>query len=209
MHDHLLSWKELAAQLRVDSIRCSTAAGSGHPTSSLSAADLMAVLIARYLKYDWKARVSEQRSADFQQRPRLAAAVCHLQGRRRDHGRRAAFLSKVRQPFARASESSGAAVGRSGDRLAGPGVGHWRRHGAQRQIPRRVALPHLGPAWRRRNGRRLRMGSVRQGVSLRSQSSGRPHRHESAGAAWRDRVGMEQRGLRRPRSGIRLELRRD
>ena len=55
MHDHLLSWKELAAQLRVDSIRCSTAAGSGHPTSSLSAADLMAVLIARYLKYDWKA----------------------------------------------------------------------------------------------------------------------------------------------------------
>jgi transketolase len=33
----------LARQLRADSIRCSTAAGSGHPTSSLSAADLMAV----------------------------------------------------------------------------------------------------------------------------------------------------------------------
>jgi hypothetical protein len=32
----------LAAQLRVDSIRSSTRAGSGHPTSSLSAADLMA-----------------------------------------------------------------------------------------------------------------------------------------------------------------------
>jgi FMN phosphatase YigB (HAD superfamily) len=28
-------------QLRVDSIRCTTAAGSGHPTSSMSAADLM------------------------------------------------------------------------------------------------------------------------------------------------------------------------
>ncbi len=40
-------------QLRVDSIRCSTAAGSGHPTSSMSAADLIAVLIARYLQYDW------------------------------------------------------------------------------------------------------------------------------------------------------------
>ena len=45
---------ELAAQLRVDSIRCSTAAGSGHPTSSMSAADLMAVLMARYLRYDWQ-----------------------------------------------------------------------------------------------------------------------------------------------------------
>ncbi|MGH7764522.1 MAG: transketolase, partial [Candidatus Dormibacteraceae bacterium] len=29
------------------------AAGSGHPTSSMSAADLIAVLIARYLQYDW------------------------------------------------------------------------------------------------------------------------------------------------------------
>jgi transketolase len=44
---------ELAAQLRVDSIRSSTSAGSGHPTSSMSAADLLAVLIARHLRYDW------------------------------------------------------------------------------------------------------------------------------------------------------------
>jgi len=44
---------ELAAQLRVDSIRASTSAGSGHPTSSMSAADLLAVLIARHLRYDW------------------------------------------------------------------------------------------------------------------------------------------------------------
>src|SRR5262249_18301107 len=43
----------LARQLRADSIRCSTAAGSGHPTSSLSAADLMAVLLAGHLHYDW------------------------------------------------------------------------------------------------------------------------------------------------------------
>jgi transketolase len=44
---------ELAAQLRVDSIRSSTSAGSGHPTSSMSAADLVAVLVARHLRYDW------------------------------------------------------------------------------------------------------------------------------------------------------------
>jgi transketolase len=45
---------ELAQQLRVDSIRCSTAAGSGHPTSSMSAADVMAVLLARHFRYDWQ-----------------------------------------------------------------------------------------------------------------------------------------------------------
>jgi transketolase len=45
-------WNELAAQLGVDSIRCSTAAGSGHPTSSLSAAHLLAVLYADHLHYD-------------------------------------------------------------------------------------------------------------------------------------------------------------
>jgi transketolase len=45
---------DLAGQLRVDSIRASTAAGSGHPTSSMSAADLMAVLLARHFRYDWE-----------------------------------------------------------------------------------------------------------------------------------------------------------
>ena len=48
-------YRDLARQLRADSIRCSTAAGSGHPTSSLSAADLMAVLLAGHLRYDWTA----------------------------------------------------------------------------------------------------------------------------------------------------------
>jgi transketolase len=49
----LKQWQELAQQLRVDSIRATTAAGSGHPTSSMSAADLMAVLLAKYLRYDF------------------------------------------------------------------------------------------------------------------------------------------------------------
>ncbi len=44
---------DLAAQLRVDSIRSSTSAGSGHPTSSMSAADLLADLVTRHLHYDW------------------------------------------------------------------------------------------------------------------------------------------------------------
>ena len=46
-------WRELGQQLRVDSVRSSSAAGSGHPTSSMSAADLMAVLMSKYLRYDF------------------------------------------------------------------------------------------------------------------------------------------------------------
>ncbi|MGW7526105.1 transketolase [Streptomyces sp. NPDC054783] len=45
---------ELGQQLRVDSVRASAAAGSGHPTSSMSAADLMAVLLANHLRYDFE-----------------------------------------------------------------------------------------------------------------------------------------------------------
>ena len=45
---------ELAQQLRVDSVRASDAAGSGHPTSSMSAADLMAVLLAHRFRYDFE-----------------------------------------------------------------------------------------------------------------------------------------------------------
>jgi len=44
--------RELGQQLRVDSVRASAAAGSGHPTSSMSAADLIAVLIDGHLRED-------------------------------------------------------------------------------------------------------------------------------------------------------------
>ncbi|MGP4111949.1 transketolase [Streptomyces sp. 4N509B] len=43
---------ELAQQLRVDAVRATSLASSGHATSSLSAADLMAVLLARHFRYD-------------------------------------------------------------------------------------------------------------------------------------------------------------
>jgi transketolase len=46
--------RELGQQLRVDSVRASAAAGSGHPTSSMSAADLMAVLLDGHLRLDYQ-----------------------------------------------------------------------------------------------------------------------------------------------------------
>jgi transketolase len=50
--DKVQEWNELAAQLCVDSIRASTAAGSGHPTSSMSGAHLVAVLFSDHLRFD-------------------------------------------------------------------------------------------------------------------------------------------------------------
>jgi transketolase len=46
-------WHELAQQFRVDSIRATAEAGSGHPTSAMSAADLLSVLVAKHLRYDF------------------------------------------------------------------------------------------------------------------------------------------------------------
>ena len=45
--------RELGQQFRVDSVRMAAAANSGHPTSAMSAADLLAVLVDGYLRYDF------------------------------------------------------------------------------------------------------------------------------------------------------------
>ncbi len=46
--------RELGQQFRVDAIRCAAAPKSGHPTSGMSAADLMAVLVANHYRYDFE-----------------------------------------------------------------------------------------------------------------------------------------------------------
>jgi transketolase len=51
--DDVQLWRELGQQFRVDSVRCAAAANSGHPTSGMSPADLMAVLLAKHLRYDF------------------------------------------------------------------------------------------------------------------------------------------------------------
>ena len=42
----------IATQLRIDSIRATTAAGSGHPTTCASAADLIAALFFAEMRFD-------------------------------------------------------------------------------------------------------------------------------------------------------------
>ena len=43
---------EIATQLRIDSVQATTAAGSGHPTSCASAAEIMAALFFEVMRYD-------------------------------------------------------------------------------------------------------------------------------------------------------------
>ncbi len=49
------SLEDLAKRVRSDILTSTTEAGSGHPTSSLSAADLMTVLYFKYLRFDLEA----------------------------------------------------------------------------------------------------------------------------------------------------------
>lgn len=48
-----------ALGIRIDSIRSTTAANSGHPTTCLSVADIVAVLLGQVLRYDYNAPTSE------------------------------------------------------------------------------------------------------------------------------------------------------
>lgn len=52
MTDVIKYLEHIALNLRIDSIRATTASESGHPTSCLSAADLVSTLFFKYLRYD-------------------------------------------------------------------------------------------------------------------------------------------------------------
>jgi len=51
-HDKYALLQDLAAQIAIDAIRCTTEAGSGHPTTAMSAAHLLAVLFGTHLRFD-------------------------------------------------------------------------------------------------------------------------------------------------------------
>jgi transketolase len=52
MPDAVPALRNIAAQLRIDSVRSTTEAGSGHPTTCLSAAEIMATLFFDEMRYD-------------------------------------------------------------------------------------------------------------------------------------------------------------
>ena len=195
---------ELGQQLRVDSVRSSTSAGSGHPTSSMSAADLMAVLVSRHLRYDWDQPAPPgQRPPDLLQGARLPAAVLDLQGGRGRLGRGADDrLPAAGFPAGRSSHP-GAALGRRGDRLAGPGAARRRRRRAGRQVCGGTAVPGLGPVRRQRDSRRLHLGGPGQGLVLQAVQPDRHRRHQPPRPARPHRARMGHRDLPSPRDRVR------
>ena len=171
-------WRELGQQLRVDSIRPSAIAGSGHPTSGMSAADLMAVLADGYLRYDWS-------DPDRATNDRLVFSKGHastllygdLPRGRRDLRRRPRDVPDLRQ-HARGAPDAGDPVGRRRHRLARPGAADRGRDGDRRQVPRPPSLPRVRALRRQRDGRGLRSGrrssmprTTRSTTSSRSSTS--------------------------------------
>ena len=195
------NWRELGQQLRVDSIRAANVTKSGHPTSSMSAADLMAVLMSKYLHYDYRpAGEPEQRSPDLLQGTRIPPPLLDVQGCRRDHGRRAAHISRLRQPHGRSPDPRDS-LGRRRNRLARPGAADLGRRRPRRQEPRPAPVPGLVPVRRQRDGRGLDVGGVRARRVLRAREPDRHHRREPARAARRDHARLGSRI--RTRSGPR------
>ena len=179
-------WRELGQQLRVDAVRASAKAGSGHPTSSMSAADLAAVLARRAppLRLRPPARPA-QRPPGLLEGPRVAARLRALPRRGRDLRGGVHDLPAVRQPPPGAPDA-GPALGGRRNRLARPGAADRRRHGARRQAARPAPVPRLGDLRRQRDGRGLDVGGVRARGVLRARQPDRDHRRQPARTARRD-----------------------
>ena len=195
---------ELAAQLRVDSIRASTSAGSGHPTSSMSAADLLAVLVARHLRFDWDdPHLPTNDHLIFSKGHASPAALFGVQGGGCRGRPRADDGVPALWPTAGGPPDAGAPLGRCGDRIARAGTAGRRRHRARREVPRAAPVSRVGALRRQRGRRGIDLGGARQGVLLLALELRRDDRRQPARATRPDGARMEPRGLRRARQGLR------
>ena len=81
--------KNIATRLRIDSVRATSEAGSGHPTSCCSAADIMAALFFAEMRFDPKdPQQSRQRSLRAVEGARGADSLRRLGRGRRVRSRR-------------------------------------------------------------------------------------------------------------------------
>ncbi len=197
--------RALAQQLRVDSVRMSAAAKSGHPTSAMSAADLMAVLVDGYLALRLlRAEEPRERPPRLLERPRVDAPLRDLPRRRRRLRRGHPRVPDARQ-HARGPSDTRHPVGRRRNGLARSGTSDRRRDGACREAPRAPAEPRVGALRRQRDGRGLDVGGVRARRALRARQPHGDHRRQPARPAWRDDGRVGSRHVRRARGGIRVE----
>ena len=155
-----------------------------------------------------RARRPAQRPPHLLEGPRLAAALRHLQGGRRHQRRRDADLPQAGQPD-RGPPHAGAAVGRRGHRVAGPGPADLGRRGLCRSLLRSDPVSGLDPVRRLGDGRGLDVGGVRGGGLPRPGQPDRHHRRQSAGPDRRDDARLGPGCLRQPGDRLRLARHRD
>ena len=181
----------------------------GHPTSGMSAADLMAVLRreppALRLRRPEERR---QRPAGLLEGPRVDAAyaIFRAAGRSptRSSSRTASSAACSRGTRRRCIPWVDVATGSLGQGLP-IGVGM----ALAGEVPRPAPIPRLGALRRQRDGRGLDVGGVRARVALRARQPDRDHRRQPARPARRDDDRLEHRRLRRAGARVRLERDRD
>ena len=128
--------RDVATQLRIDSVASTSQAGSGHPTTCLSAADIMAVLF-----FCGDALRSEEPAESRQRSLRAVEGACGADplrrlGRGRSLSARAADGAADVRVGSRRPSDAAAAVRRRRDRLARTGHLRRDRHRAERAAHR-------------------------------------------------------------------------
>ena len=176
-------WRELGQQFRVDSVRCAAAAKSGHPTSGMSAADLMAVLLAKYLRYDFDdpdAATNDRLVFSKGHASTLLYAMFRAAGAITDE--ELLDLPPVRLDL-EGHPTPLHPVGGRRHGLARPGAADRGRDGDRRQVPRPAPVPRLGALRRQRDRRGVDLGGVRARVALRARQPDRDLRRQPARAS--------------------------
>ena len=195
-------WSELGQQLRVDSVRAAAVTKSGHPTSSMSAADLMAVLIDKYLRYDFddpENPANDHLIFSKGHASPLLYSIYKAVGAIEDEE-----LLTFRKFGSRLEghPTPDHPVGRRGHRLAGPGAADRGRRRAGGQAPRPAPVPRLGALRRQRDGRGLDVGGLRARVLRQARQPDRHHRRQPARPARRDDARLGSRLVRAPGGGL-------
>ena len=179
----------------------SAAAKSGHPTSAMSAADLLAVLVDGYLRYDFaepKSPANDRLVFSKGHASTLLYAIYRAAGVVSDE--EILEYRKLGSPL-EGHPTPRHPVGRRRDRVARPGPADRRRDGARREVPRADPEPRLGALRRQRDGRGIDVGGIRARRALRARQPDRDHRREPARPARRDdgRLGSRRRTSSAPR----------
>ena len=195
--------KNVATQLRIDSIRSTSESGTGHPSSCMSAADLVAALFFAEMRFDPK-DPQHPGSDRFVLSKGHAAPLLYAAWAEAGAFDRSELLNvrALTLGSRRASNAAPAVCGRR-HRIARPG--HLRRGRLRAErAPHQVRLPHLLPDWRRRVGRRVGLGSRGSRGQRRPRQPRRHHRRQRPRPKPRDDVGARPGAVRAPMACVRL-----